>query len=163
MSWELLPTLSKKDRIVCTRDQGWLLLQIKKKPMKLIQFEVLDRACVAIDVPQHGKMFRKKCKSTLLRHHTSKLQQVHKVCPEWTRVVLWLTIFSVVWRFEGHFFITQDVSKSSMLPRPGGSVFQQGGTTLLFLMHCQIQLELTFWAWLPSSGLASVCVADAAS
>lgn len=41
--------------------------------------------------------------------------------------------------------------------------FQQAGTTRLFLMHCQIQLELTFWAWLLPSGSASVCVAEAAS
>lgn len=49
---------------------------------------------------------------------------------------------------------------SSLVP---ASFHQQGGTTLLLRMHSQIQLAVTFWAWLSSSGSMSVCVAVAAS
>lgn len=81
-----------------------------------------------------------------------------------TRIVLWSIIFSVDRRSEGHFFFFLQVfAKAAGRFGLYLSFFQQGGTNLLFFMHCQIQLELTLWALLPSSGVASVCVAEAAA
>lgn len=73
----------------------------------------------AIDIPHHGK--------------------VHRVGPERTHIVL-----QSASRPEGQKGTFYTFSLSSTLHREGGSASQHGGTTLLFLMHCQIQLLLTF-------------------
>lgn len=162
--WELLPTLSPRQNSMYKRS---VMAIAANKKIKQNMKPKYWKADVAFDVPHPGEAITlQKCKSSLVEtHHLKcKLPQVHKVCPEWTQVVLLSVIFSVARRSEGHFLFMQEVFlKAARMPRQGGSVFQQGGSTLLFLMHCQIQLELTFWAWLPSSGSASVCVAEAAS